>query len=302
MGEDVAAFHALWTATHRPAARSAAENLGSWAIVLKAQALAQEATSQGGEALAALGVPGSKVPSASSRAWVSNLAKLTDYAEGHTRNPPEGFTLVSQDHRADGFDYYFFQDKATGRYIVVYPGTSQLKDWGTDIRDGVGYSSRQYEEATRLAMKLNAQFPGQVTFTGHSLGGGLAIVSSLATGGQAITFNSASPRGQDLALAATAGPGGARGGGNITNYVTPDDPLREDRLLGIPGRSVTLLPTDSLSLGERAEHLIGAGPPSLFSPLEQIGREMWYDVGHDHGMDHVEREIHDDDSTYWTSE
>lgn len=302
MGEDVAAFHALWSATHRPAARSTAEDLGSWATVLRAQALAQQVTSQGGGVSASLLASASKAPSASSRTWVSNLAKLTDYAEGHTKHLPPGFTRVPQkdlppEHRPDGFDYEVFQDKATGRYIVVYPGTKQLKDWGTDIRDGLGYSSRQYEEATKLAVELNAKYHGQVTFTGHSLGGGLAIVSSLATGKQAITFNSSSPQGKDLDLAAMVGPPGARDGSNITNYVTPDDPLRPDRLLGIPGKTVHLESTDGLSWATREHDVLTSG-----DPLGQIPIEMWHNVGHDHGMDHIEREIERDDSNYWTEQ
>lgn len=45
--------------------------------------------------------------------------------------------------------------------------------------------------ATKLAQKADEAFGDQLAITGHSLGGGLAAASSLATGAPAVTFNAA---------------------------------------------------------------------------------------------------------------
>ena len=74
---------------------------------------------------------------------------------------------------------------------------------GTDINDGLwadaradasqalGIKTKQYEMGISLARATFGRLQGKVTFVGHSLGGGLASAAAVATGGRAITFNSA---------------------------------------------------------------------------------------------------------------
>lgn len=53
--------------------------------------------------------------------------------------------------------------------------------------------SSQYDEAVSLAKIISKDVgDNELTFLGHSLGGGLAAISSLATGRHATTFNPAS--------------------------------------------------------------------------------------------------------------
>jgi RHS repeat-associated protein len=82
---------------------------------------------------------------------------------------------------------------AGGRYWTAYRGTepSSLMDWATDILQAIGIPTRQYADGNRYAREMYDMANGNITFVGHSLGGGLAASAALTTGGRAITFNAA---------------------------------------------------------------------------------------------------------------
>lgn len=65
-----------------------------------------------------------------------------------------------------------------------------MKDWKNNVEQAVSGDSVQYSESVEFAMDLtsNKNYKG-VSFTGHSLGGGLASANALATDGKAVTFN-----------------------------------------------------------------------------------------------------------------
>src|SRR5690606_33401321 len=95
---------------------------------------------------------------------------------------------------AEGFDAAIYQNEQ-GQYVVAYRGTD---DWGLapsgDADDnglqGLGFETGQYRDAVALAEAAQRAFgEGNVAFTGHSLGGGLASAASLATGVPGVTFN-----------------------------------------------------------------------------------------------------------------
>ena len=78
-------------------------------------------------------------------------------------------------------------------YVYATAGT-QLTDF-SDIKEDItqlwGQTS-QYNESIGIADKLSSQLGNsELTFVGHSLGGGLATANALATGKSAITFNPA---------------------------------------------------------------------------------------------------------------
>ena len=77
------------------------------------------------------------------------------------------------------------------RYVLANRGSEGSGDWGTNLEQGIGLDSEQYEEAVALALAVYDAVGGRVTFTGHSLGGGLASAQALATGAPAVTFNAA---------------------------------------------------------------------------------------------------------------
>ena len=127
---------------------------------------------------------------------------------GWRRLRPEGDHLVdAQGNRipisaADlhdpttGFDAAIYQN-AQGQYVVAYRGTDNWSpgaggDLTTNAGQGAGLKTEQYQQAVALAQNAEKIFgKGNVVFTGHSLGGGLASAAMLATGAPGVTFNAA---------------------------------------------------------------------------------------------------------------
>jgi hypothetical protein len=89
-----------------------------------------------------------------------------------------------------GFDAAVYTDN-NGRYAVAFRGTDQGKDWKTNLGQGLGFETTQYNLATQLGMQAKVAFGDNVVFTGHSLGGGLASAAMVATDTPGMTFNSA---------------------------------------------------------------------------------------------------------------
>ena len=76
-------------------------------------------------------------------------------------------------------------------YTYATAGTQDMIDIKEDALQLIGNSS-QYVESVTNAKFLNSQLSkSELTFVGHSLGGGLAAANALATNRNAITFNSA---------------------------------------------------------------------------------------------------------------
>lgn len=88
----------------------------------------------------------------------------------------------------------------SGRYVLAFVGTDSGGDAFEDVTEGLGLApglpGAQYMQACVLAQRVQAALgpdAGNLVFTGHSLGGGLAAVASIATGAPAVTFNAAGP-------------------------------------------------------------------------------------------------------------
>lgn len=98
-----------------------------------------------------------------------------------------------------GFDAAIYRNDQ-GQYVVAFRGTDQwFGPEGADIKanDGqaLGLTTEQYQQAILLAKRAVEAFgKGNVIFTGHSLGGGLASAAMLATGAPGVTFNAAGLR------------------------------------------------------------------------------------------------------------
>lgn len=97
-----------------------------------------------------------------------------------------------------GFKSAIFQNKK-GDVVVAFAGTDTagglseiFNDVKTDLLQGLGFMSTQYRQAASLAREVVAKFSNsKITYTGHSLGGGLAATASAVTGKPAITINPA---------------------------------------------------------------------------------------------------------------
>lgn len=86
-------------------------------------------------------------------------------------------------------------------YCLAFAGTDTnngvkefLKDGITDLLNAVGVLTPQYVEAVGAALGASSGMAknSELTFVGHSLGGGLATLASKSTGKDAIIFNPAS--------------------------------------------------------------------------------------------------------------
>jgi len=77
-----------------------------------------------------------------------------------------------------------------GDIVVAFAGTEGSKDWYHNLKQGAGFESGQYNQAAALARKV-AVAGKDLSFTGHSLGGGLATLASAVTDKPAVTFNPA---------------------------------------------------------------------------------------------------------------
>jgi hypothetical protein len=121
-----------------------------------------------------------------------------------------------------------------GKYTVAFRGTDEFfgADAGANAGNATGLGSEQYDMAISLAMDVvDAVGAGNVTFTGHSLGGGLASAAAYATGGNAITFNAA---------------------GLHSRYITNQSPSIRAHIIR----------TDYLSLYQNTWHPVGFGLPN----------------------------------------
>lgn len=116
---------------------------------------------------------------------------------------PEGWKEATEDiniekerwENESGFKASLYYNEKENIYILAFAGTENLKDWVTDIRQGVGLDDGkrgQYRKAVELARKLQHKIKKEnLVITGHSLGGGLASIASAVTGSNAYTFNAA---------------------------------------------------------------------------------------------------------------
>ena len=121
---------------------------------------------------------------------------------------------------------YQNKNKETGEYCYVTVGTQadDVEDYITDVSHFLSNVTSQYVESMIYASNLSAAIgtKSKLSYSGHSLGGALAVCNSLVTGNSATTFN---PAGISCRLydfyAETFGFKGDEA--NITNYIMQGD-------------------------------------------------------------------------------
>ncbi len=129
-------------------------------------------------------------------------ARMADYVYGNGNVILTGGWIesknnygISMDHSRSGFKSQLFERTIDGvtEYTYAFAGTdlTSIKDWGNNIVQLIGMS-KQYSIAMNNAEVLVRELKNQeLTFVGHSLGGGLAAASAYAIEGRAMTFNAA---------------------------------------------------------------------------------------------------------------
>ncbi|HWB60431.1 MAG TPA: hypothetical protein VG733_13125 [Chthoniobacteraceae bacterium] len=152
---------------------------------------------------------------------------------------PAGYRVVTPDEVGlgqgdfadgkSGFHATLYQDTNTGRYVLAYRGTDPKvrADLINDAQQGFSFDSQQYDRGIRLAQKLDSYMQAknlELTFTGHSLGGGLAAAAALATSRHANTFNAAAVSAKTLSRnGVTVTPGADQQ--LINSFYIPGEPL-----------------------------------------------------------------------------
>lgn len=92
------------------------------------------------------------------------------------------------------------------RYVIAMRGTrfESLADWTTNAQQAFGAESAHYRSALLIGERIGrSELADQVSFTGHSLGGGLASAAAIAGGRPADTFNASGLHDATIAQAAT---------------------------------------------------------------------------------------------------
>lgn len=165
-------------------------------------------------------------------------AQIGDYTRINTDNQDEldaifgPGTFTPKDFNTntnDGFFASVYKNNNTGQYFVAFRGSEPkgmqfYHDWF--IEDGgqaFGAQTPQIKKTMDLANKMDDATNGNVSFTGHSLGGGNSAMASYYTGLPAYTFNTRGVHDNTLKYLDENGAIGSSS--NIINYSTSNDIL-----------------------------------------------------------------------------
>ena len=265
VGEDADAFKSDWDSNLTVLVRNVVDSLRERNTSLNQQADEQEKASavngsiSGAKGVGSIAKPGSGgsgsdpyngKPREGEEGRDADYARLAQAAY-ETGDPiPDGWRKVDAEElkrlgidpseldTGNGMQASLYQN-ADGKYVLAFRGTEKDRqpflDVGNDILGGtnfnLGMTSPQVLNAIALSTKVaKAVGPENVDFTGHSLGGELASVAAIATGGQAVTFNAAGvsltseaiARGSCLTNFGTQSP---KDGSNVKAYSYALDPL-----------------------------------------------------------------------------
>ncbi|MCD9028002.1 DUF2974 domain-containing protein [Luteimonas sp. BDR2-5] len=125
-----------------------------------------------------------------------------------------------------------------GNYVLAYRGTAEgADDWMNNFQQATGFQTDPTDKFSEVAVETAAEFQnrfgdgqGNLAITGHSQGGGLATMGSLATGIPAVTFDASGIHPNTLERIGIADPQQARDiaeGGQIRAYSLQSDLLTQ---------------------------------------------------------------------------
>ena len=190
------------------------------------------------------------------------LSQLATAVYGTRGDPPEGWSPVSdaflesrgiddptawrqtflgggEQTMAQQFKAEIYGD-GEGNFVLSYRGTAEgMADWENNFEQGLGFKTDSVDKFTGTAVDTAVEFavvfgdtrngtPTNLAITGHSQGGGLASVGSLASGIPAVTFDASGIHPNTLDRMGLANPQQARDiaeGGQIRAYSLKSDLL-----------------------------------------------------------------------------
>jgi RHS repeat-associated protein len=201
---------------------------------------------------------------ASQAAAISNDVYFPDGHPDASKDLPDDVSRLTAKERDALFPGAIWEDEKTGfragayqinstrEIVIAFAGTQDMKDWGANGAQAATGTSAQHQQAIALAQLASGRFdnrPGALSFTGHSLGGGLALTgaNSLQTSFARVnhhrdvkTFNPAGiaigPHNAiDLAIKGLTGKNA-----KMENHVMAFDPLNIVNTFGfaVPGSTV----------------------------------------------------------------
>jgi hypothetical protein len=99
--------------------------------------------------------------------------------------PPADWVEVDryQDHPVTGFAAGVFRHRATGEIVIAYAGSQDARDWVFgNLPAAAGEYAPQVRAAMELYVRARQRYGDNISFTGHSLGGGFGFDSDEFTG------------------------------------------------------------------------------------------------------------------------
>lgn len=137
-------------------------------------------------------------PAASNDVYFSQITEPPDWmqlsAPSRRSQLPDGLKRATFEDANTGFRAMLYQSRDAGEIVVVYRGVRRsnvIQDSQTCLAQGLGYGAGAYRQAIELGIAVVETYGDRVSFTGHSMGGGLAAAASLVANRPAVTFNGA---------------------------------------------------------------------------------------------------------------
>ncbi|KXK05978.1 MAG: hypothetical protein UZ17_ACD001000544 [Acidobacteria bacterium OLB17] len=144
-------------------------------------------------------------------------------------------------------------------YVLAFAGSDSIMDFLHDGVQALGGYSHQYTQALSLTRRYQREY-GDLHLSGHSLGGGLAAYSSVATGLSASTINPAPLVGMMSLRSLSGNP-------QIVNYVPLDGEIVSSSPGRNPGRDIKVHATGNFF----TRHMVGNMMPDIPLPTKVGG-------------------------------